>query len=111
LTGQDGDASAIAHTQSGSDLIGKNKLDALILDKGNKTVVVLAYVAIDFAHRGKLRAFGLRHIKDIGIAKSKKDAGILLGDVFLGLYIRLALAMMGARMRMPFSPFLTFRPS
>ena len=40
---------------------------------------------------GKLRAFGLRHIEDIGIAKANQDARVLLGDVLLGFLVLLAL--------------------
>ncbi len=78
LTGKNGDASAVAYAKRRCDLLGKDKLDALPLDEGNETVVVLANIAGDFAHGGKLRAFGLLHIEDIGIAKPNKDAGVLL---------------------------------
>jgi hypothetical protein len=91
LSRQDGNASAVAHTESGCDLLRKDKLDALTLDKRNETVVVLAYIAVHFAHHGKLDAFGLLHIEHIGIAKANKDAGVLLGDVLLGVLIFLAL--------------------
>ncbi len=37
--------SAVAHAQRGSDVLGKDKLDALPLDKGNQPVAVLAHVA------------------------------------------------------------------
>src|SRR5216683_4449301 len=91
LTGQNGDASAVAHAESGRDVLGIDKLNALTFDERQQTVMVLSHVAIDFAHRGKLDTFCLLHIKDIGIAKANKDAGILLGNVLLGLLIWLAL--------------------
>src|ERR1700678_2927862 len=90
LTGQDGDASTVAHAERGCDLLGKDKLDALLLNERNEAVVVLANVAIDFAHRGKLRTFGLAHVEDVGIAESNKNAGVLLGDAPLGFLVLLA---------------------
>src|SRR5260370_38583879 len=91
LTGQDGDASAIAHAESGRDVLGEDKLDALTINEGKQTVVALAHVAIDFADRGKIDAFGLLHVEDMGIAEANKDAGILLRNVLLGFLIGLAL--------------------
>src|SRR6266851_3306759 len=91
LAGQDGDASAIAHAESGRDVLGKDKLNTLTFDERKQTIVVLSHVAIDFAHRGKIDAFGLLHVEDIAIPKANKDAGILLRNVLLGFLIGLAL--------------------
>ena len=79
--------SAVAHAQRGGDVLGKDKLDALPLDERNKTVAVLAHVAVDLAHGGKLCAVGLRHIEDVGIAEANQNAGVLLGDVLLGFLV------------------------
>ena len=91
LSGENGNASAVAHAKRGSDVLAVDKLDALTLDERNETVVVLAYVAVHLAHGGKLDAFGLLHIEYIGIPKANKDAGVLLGDVLLGFCVWLAL--------------------
>ena len=75
LAGEDGDASAVAHAQSGGDVLGKDKLDALALDEGNETVAVLADVAADISRMvGKLCAVGLRDIEDVGIAEANQNA-------------------------------------
>jgi hypothetical protein len=76
LTGQDGDAPAVAHAESGRDVIGKDKLDALTLDERNQTVMVFAHVAIDFVHRGKLNAFRLLDVKHIGGKLDKNFVGV-----------------------------------
>src|SRR6266852_2368405 len=91
LTGQDGDATAIAHAESGCDVLGEDKLDSLTIYEGKQTVVVFAHVAIDLTHCGKVDAIGLLHVEDIGIAEANKDAGVLLGNVLLGFLIGLAL--------------------
>jgi hypothetical protein len=91
LTGQDGDTSAVAHAERGRNVLGKDKLDALTLNERKQTVVVFAHVAIDLAHCGKIDSIGLPHVEDIGIAEANKDAGILLGNVFLGFLLGLAL--------------------
>ena len=74
LAGENGNPAAVADAQRGSDVLGKDKLDALLLDERNKTVAVLAHVAVYLVHGGKLRAVGLRHIEDIGVAKSNQDS-------------------------------------
>src|SRR5260370_4261723 len=91
LAGQDGDASSVTHAERGRDVLGEDKLNAMTINERNRTVVILSHVAIDFAHCGKIDSFGLLHVEDIGIAEANKDAGVLLGDVFLGLLIGLAL--------------------
>ena len=40
---------------------------------------------------GKLRAFGLAHVENIGVAESNQHAGVLLGDVLLGVFVLLPL--------------------
>jgi hypothetical protein len=91
LTGQDGDASAVADAERGSNLLGEDKLDALLLYKRHETVAVLSDLAAHLPHRGKLRALGLQDIEDVGVAEANQDAGVLPGDVLLGLCARLAL--------------------
>ncbi len=44
----------------------------------------------DLAQLGKLCAFGLRHIEDIGGAEPNQNARVLLGDVLLGFLVLLA---------------------
>src|SRR3954468_19566026 len=43
LSGKDGNLSAVALPQSGGDLLGKDKLDALGFNERDKPVAVLAY--------------------------------------------------------------------
>jgi len=90
MSGQNGNASAVAHAERGCDLFSEDKLDALTINERKQTIVVLAHVTVDFAHCGKLNAFGLLHVEDIGIAEANKNAGILLGNVLLGFHIGLA---------------------
>ena len=59
LAGENGDPAAVADTQRGSDVLGKDKLDALLVDERDKAVAVLAHVAVYLVHRGKFRAVGL----------------------------------------------------
>ena len=91
MPGQNGNASAVAHAERGCDLFSEDKLDALTINERKQTIVVLAHVTVDFAHCGKLNAFGLLHVEDVGIAEANKNAGILLGNVLLGFHIGLAL--------------------
>jgi len=71
LTGENGDASAVAHAERGSDLLVVDKLDALALEERGQTVDVLAGIARDFAQLGKVYAIGLRNIlsRDLGPAR------------------------------------------
>jgi hypothetical protein len=66
---QDGDTSAVAHAQRGSNVFAIHKLDALPLNEGNQTVTVLAHVALNLAHLGKVCTVRLRHVEDIGRAE------------------------------------------
>jgi hypothetical protein len=70
------------------------------------------------AHRGndtndgKLHAFGLRYIEDIGIPKANKGEVVLLGDVLLGVLVFLALDPDNRGEHANASPpFFTRRPS
>ena len=107
LSGKNGNPSAVADAKRGGDLLGKDKLDALGFDERNETVAVLANRAAHLPHGGKLCAFGLRHIEDVGIAESNKNAGVLLGDVLFGFLVLLALdADDGSENANPFLAFL-----
>ena len=109
LTGQQRDPAAVAHAQRGRDVLRKGKLDPLPLYECEEAFTIFAYVAADFAYGGKLFAFGLRDIEHIGISESGS-----IGRFGCVLVLRssfcLRLVMMGARMRMPRSPFFTLRP-
>jgi hypothetical protein len=76
LSRKDGDAPAVAPAERGSDVLGEDKLDSLLLHEREKTVAVLANIAAHLTQCGNFRAFGLRDIKDIGIAKANKNTDI-----------------------------------
>ena len=91
LSGENGNPSAVADAKRRSDLLGKDKLDALSFNEGNKTVAVLAYRSGHLPQRGKFRPFGLAHVKHIGVAEANQHAGVLLGDVLFGVLVLFAL--------------------
>src|SRR5450756_134082 len=91
LTGKDRNASAITYAERGRDLIGKDKLDTLFFNECQKTVVVLSCIALNVLYLGKIGPICLLDIEDVGIPESDEDADILLGDVFFGVFIFLAL--------------------
>src|SRR5271168_4660925 len=91
LSGQQSDSAAVAHAESGCDVLTEDKLDALCLDERKQAIAILAHIAVDLAHRRKFRAFGLAYIEDIGRTKPYQDGNILPGDVLLGLFLGFAL--------------------
>jgi hypothetical protein len=90
LSRQDGDASAIAHAQSGSNVRVVDKLDSLRLEERGQAVDVLAGVSRDLVDFRQVNTVGLRHVEDVGIAESEQGAGVLLGNVLLGFFVFLA---------------------
>jgi hypothetical protein len=81
LAGENGDSAAITHSKGRGDVLGKDKLDVLLVDKRNETGAILSDLAAHLPHGGKLCALGLRHVKDVSIAKPNQNAGVLLGDM------------------------------
>src|SRR5580698_6398017 len=91
LSRQDIDAASVACAEGRTNVLGKNKLDSLLLDKGEKAVAILARIPAHLAQDWKLRAFGLRDIKDVRIAKANENAGVLASNVLFGLLVLLTL--------------------
>ncbi len=90
LSGQDGDASAVAHAKSGSNLLVVDKLNAFAFEERGQAVDVLAGVARDFVHGGQVYAIGLRNVEDVSVAELQQNPLILLGDVRLRFGVLLA---------------------
>jgi hypothetical protein len=92
LTGKDGDSTAVAHPQCWRDAFLELKPYALGGEEVEQPLAVLSDIASDALRQSwKLFAFGLRHIEDIGRAEPNQYSLILSADVFLGLFILLAL--------------------
>ena len=90
---------------NGAAELGKDEVD--------QTFAVFANVSLDTLFQlGKLWAFGLGHVEHVHGAESDQHGLSLLGDLPFGFRVLLAFgAIKGARMRMPFCPFFTLRPS
>ena len=86
------DLAAVAHAQRGGDALVELKLDALqLMTKSTSRSRYSPALAGDaLGEFGKLRAFGLAHIEDIGGAEPNQNGLILSADVLLGLFVLLA---------------------
>ena len=85
------DLASVAHAKGGTDALFELQRDALSDDKIHKAVAVLSGAAGDaLGEFGKLFAFGLAHIEDIGGAESNQNGLILSSDVLLGFLKRVA---------------------
>ena len=84
------DLASVAHAKGGGDALFELQRDALSNDKIHKAVAVLSGAAGDaLGEFGKLFAFGLAHIEDMGSAESNQNGLILSADVFLGFLVLL----------------------
>jgi hypothetical protein len=71
LSGQERDASAVAHAECGGNVGVIDKLNPLGLHEGRQSVDVLARVACDFVECGQLYTIGLRNIEDVSITEAE----------------------------------------
>ena len=113
--GKQRDLPAIRETLCGSNSLGETKLDALRFHEFEQAFAVSAHVAIDFGQGGEFFAFGLADIENVDGPESVQRPLTLRCCVFIGSSVAtsfvLRLPTIGARMKMPFSPRLTKRPS
>ena len=113
--GQQRDLSAVRETLCGSNSLGEAKLDVLRFHELEQPFAVSAHVAVDFGQGGEFLAFGLADVENVdgpepvqrGLAVFCCGITRLVGRSSFVL----RLPTIGARMKMPFSPRLTKRPS
>jgi hypothetical protein len=77
---QNGDASAVALTESALQVVAVYKLNAPVFEKGCEAVDVLAGVAAHFVHGWQVNAVGLGEVEHVGVTESEQYAFVLLGD-------------------------------
>jgi len=109
------DLSPMRKTLRGSNSLGETNLDALRFHELEQPFAVSAHVAIDFAQCWKFFAFGLTDVKNVDGPESVQrplTLGCCILTRLVGRYIFVfRRPTIGARMKMPFSPRLTKRPS
>jgi hypothetical protein len=102
-------------TLRGSNSFGKAELDALRFHELEQAFAVSAHIAIDFGQCWEFFTFGLTDVKNVDGPESVQRplasviASSLGSSVATSLVLRLPT--IGAKMKMPFSPRLTKRPS
>src|ERR1017187_1485874 len=113
--GKQRDFSAVGQTLGGSDLVGVIQRDPVGFHELDQPFAVAADIALHFGQSWKVFALRLAPIKNVDGPESVQRPLTLRGASSLGSSVAtsfvLRLPTIGARMKMPFSPRLTKRPS